>query len=116
MKIGNTPVVALAPGMFVKLEGRQPGQSMKIRSAWGMTTKVKPGQTVIEATSGNLGVGLSLIGRERGFKVVLLVDPKLSPYHRKLMLDNGCHVDRGDGERRYRWLAEDQVEDVGRND
>src|SRR5580658_3425072 len=88
--VGQTPMLQLArlapePGaaVFAKLEFLNPGGSIKDRAALGMFldaeargllqrgSKDKPGSTIIEATAGNTGVGLALIGVNRGYKVKL---------------------------------------------
>jgi N-(2-amino-2-carboxyethyl)-L-glutamate synthase len=69
----------------LKLEGRNPGGSIKARTAFSLiydlelTGRLRPGDTVVESTSGNLGVALSLICRERGYGFVAVVDPKVDP-------------------------------------
>jgi len=76
--VGNTPVVRinkLAPphiNLFVKVEAFNPLGSVKDRLALGViddaerTGKLKPGQTVIEATSGNTGIGLAMVCAQKG--------------------------------------------------
>src|SRR5260370_26047700 len=73
-----------AADIFAKLEYLNPGGSVKDRAAIGFiehperTGKLKPGGTVIEATAGNTGIGLALIGGTRGYKVRLFVPGKFS--------------------------------------
>ena len=81
--IGNTPVVKigkLAPSgvnLFVKIEAFNPLGSVKDRLALGVieaaekTGKLKPGQTVIEATSGNTGIGLAMVCAQKGYPLVV---------------------------------------------
>src|SRR5580698_6481168 len=84
--VGETPVLhlrKLVPSgiadVYAKLEYLNPGGSIKDRAALGMITKaenaglLKPGATIFEATAGNTGVGLALVGVHRGYKVVLFV-------------------------------------------
>src|SRR6201996_6511656 len=84
--MGNTPMLHLhrvvpagAADVYAKLEAFNPGASVKDRAALGMILDaehrgiLKPGMTIIEATAGNTGVGLALVGVHRGYKVVLLV-------------------------------------------
>src|ERR1700722_10209085 len=90
--VGFTPMLRLgriapapAAGLFAKLEFLNPGGSIKDRAALGMildaeargllhpSSKTNPGTTIIEATAGNTGVGLALIGVNRGYKVLLFV-------------------------------------------
>src|SRR5687768_18545503 len=80
--VGNTPVVRinkLAPAgvdLYVKIEAFNPLGSVKDRLALGViedaekTGKLKPGQTVIEATSGNTGIGLARFGARKGYRLV----------------------------------------------
>ncbi|CDO06253.1 cysteine synthase family protein [Mycolicibacterium cosmeticum] len=88
--VGKTPVVRLrhlrAPNgceVLVKLEAHNPGRSIKDRSALFMVQQAArdgrliPGGTIIESTSGNLGKALALIGAVRGYRVILVVDPKV---------------------------------------
>src|SRR5216683_5195689 len=81
--VGNTPVVRinkLAPphvNLFVKVEAFNPLGSVKDRLALGViddaerTGKLKPGQTVIEATSGNTGIGLAMVCAQKGYPLVV---------------------------------------------
>ncbi|HTW44131.1 MAG TPA: cysteine synthase A [Acidobacteriaceae bacterium] len=84
--IGNTPIVRLrrvahpeGAEVYAKLEFLNPGGSVKDRAALGMILaaeregRLKPGSTIVEATAGNTGVGLALVGVNRGYKVVLFV-------------------------------------------
>jgi cysteine synthase A len=84
--VGNTPILHLGrispaggAGVYVKLEFLNPGGSIKDRAALGMILDAEsrgvlpPGGTIIEATAGNTGVGLALIGVQRGYRVVLFV-------------------------------------------
>src|ERR1700733_13402882 len=84
--MGHTPVLhvhrivpAGAADLYVKLETYNPGGSVKDRAALGMILDaerrglLKPGGTILEATAGNTGVGLALVGVHRGYKVVLFV-------------------------------------------
>jgi cysteine synthase A len=84
--MGSTPMLHLhrlvpagAADIYVKLEFLNPGGSVKDRAALGMILDaerrglLKPGATIVEATAGNTGVGLALVGVHRGYKVVLFV-------------------------------------------
>ena len=83
--IGNTPVVRinrLAPAgvnLFVKIEAFNPLGSVKDRLAIGVieaaekSGQLKPGQTVIEATSGNTGIGLAMVCAAKGYPLVLIM-------------------------------------------
>ena len=89
--IGNTPLVklnkinnGLKPQIFAKLESANPGGSVKDRIGLSMiedaerTGKIKPGGTVIEATSGNTGIGLALACAVKGYKTIFVVTDKVS--------------------------------------
>jgi cystathionine beta-synthase len=88
--IGNTPIVELTHTdtglcqLFVKLENQNPGGSIKDRVGLSMINvaeqegKIKPGDTIIEATAGNTGIGLTLIARLKGYKIILVIPDKMS--------------------------------------
>jgi len=102
--IGNTPVVRinkLAPegvNLFVKIEAFNPLGSVKDRLALGViedaerTGKLKPGQTVIEATSGNTGIGLAMVCAAKGYPLVVTMVETFSVERRKLMRFLGAKV------------------------
>ena len=86
--------------IFAKLEYFNPGGSVKDRAAVGMIAraesegKLKPGSTIVEATAGNTGVGLALIGVNRGYKVRLFVPEKFSEEKVMIMRAFGAEVVR----------------------
>src|SRR5271155_1246812 len=102
--IGNTPVVRInklgPPGvnLFVKIEAFNPLGSVKDRLALGViedaekTGKLKPGQTVIEATSGNTGIGLAMVCAQKGYPLVVTMAETFSIERRKLMRFLGAKV------------------------
>ena len=102
--IGNTPVVKvgkLAPpgiNLYVKIEAFNPLGSVKDRLALGViedgerTGKLKPGQTVIEATSGNTGIGLAMVCAQKGYPLVVTMAESFSVERRKLMRFLGAKV------------------------
>lgn len=105
--VGQTPMLRLhkmvpsgIADVFVKLEFLNPGGSIKDRAALGMILRaeregiLKPGSTILEATAGNTGVGLALIGVSRGYKVVLAVPQKFSKEKVMLMEALGAQVYR----------------------
>jgi cysteine synthase A len=105
--VGETPMLhmrKLAPAgsadIFAKLEYLNPGGSVKDRAAIGLIAraekegKLKPGGTVIEATAGNTGIGLALIGVNRGYKVRLFVPEKFSEEKVIIMRALGAEVTR----------------------
>lgn len=102
--IGNTPVVGinrLAPegiDMFVKVESFNPMSSVKDRLAIGIIEDaerkglLKPGQTVIEATSGNTGIALAMVCSVKGYPFVAVMAESFSIERRKLMRALGARV------------------------
>lgn len=102
--IGNTPVVRinkLAPNgvrLYAKLEAFNPLGSVKDRLALGIieaaerSGELQPGQTVIEATSGNTGIGLAMVCAQKGYPLVLTMADSFSVERRKLMRFLGARV------------------------
>lgn len=88
--IGNTPIVELTHfdtgpcRLFVKMECQNPAGSIKDRIALGMIEaaekagKIKPGDTLIEATSGNTGIGLALVAALKGYRMIITIPDKMS--------------------------------------
>ncbi len=90
-QIGNTPLIklnrinkGLKPQIFAKLESANPGGSVKDRIGYAMIVdaekngELKPGGTIIEATSGNTGIGLALTALVKGYKSIFVVTDKVS--------------------------------------
>src|SRR6266536_480326 len=102
--VGNTPVVKigkLAPpnlNLFVKIEAFNPLGSVKDRLALGViedaerSGALKPGQTVVEATSGNTGIGLAMVCAQKGYPLVVTMAETFSVERRKLMRFLGAKV------------------------
>jgi cysteine synthase A len=102
--VGDTPVVRinrLAPpgiNLFVKIEAFNPLGSVKDRLALGVIEaaeaagQLKPGQTVIEATSGNTGIGLAMVCAQKGYPLVVTMAESFSIERRKLMRFLGAKV------------------------
>src|SRR5687767_4374030 len=102
--VGNTPVVRinkLAPtgiDLYVKIEAFNPLGSVKDRLALGViedaekSGKLKPGQTVIEATSGNTGIGLAMVCAAKGYPLVVTMAESFSVERRRLMRFLGAKV------------------------
>lgn len=102
--VGNTPVVKinkLAPegvNLFVKIEAFNPMGSVKDRLALGVIEDaerrgaLKPGQTVVEATSGNTGIGLAMVCAQKGYPLVITMAESFSVERRKLMRFLGAKV------------------------
>ena len=103
--IGNTPLVKLETlntnprvKVFAKLEGNNPGGSVKDRIAYYMikdaeeTGRIKKGDTILEATSGNTGIGLAMVGAALGYKVVLVMPECVSLERRKILEAFGAEL------------------------
>jgi cysteine synthase A len=102
--VGNTPVVRinrLAPkgvNLYVKVEAFNPLGSVKDRLALGVieaaekSGELKPGQTVVEATSGNTGIGLAMVCAQKGYPLVVTMADSFSIERRKLMRMLGAKV------------------------
>lgn len=103
--IGHTPIVKLnnlvpegAADVYVKLEFFNPGSSVKDRIALSMIEKAEsegklhPGDTIIEPTSGNTGIGLSMVGAAKGYRVVIVMPDTMSIERRKLMQAYGAEL------------------------
>jgi S-sulfo-L-cysteine synthase (O-acetyl-L-serine-dependent) len=120
--VGNTPLVRLMkmPGdtsniVLVKLEGNNPAGSVKDRPALAMIAKaeargeIKPGDTLIEATSGNTGIALAMAAAIKGYRMVLVMPEHLSIERRQTMRAYGAElvlVSKADGMEGARDLAE----------
>src|SRR5262249_43012058 len=102
--IGNTPLVRLnrlaPPGVnvFVKIEAFNPMGSVKDRMARAVIEqaeqdgKLRPGQTVVEATSGNTGIGLAMVCAQKGYPLVVTMAESFSIERRKLLRFLGAKV------------------------
>ena len=105
--VGETPLLRLrrvvpqgAAEVFAKLEYLNPGGSVKDRAAIGIIRRaeqqglLREGSTILEATAGNTGIGLALIGIQKGYRVVLFVPDKFSEEKVKIMKALGAEVIR----------------------
>src|SRR5690606_29981903 len=103
--IGDTPLVRLnnvvpedSAEIYVKLEYQNPGSSVKDRIAISMVEqaekdgKLKPGGTIIEATSGNTGIGLAMVAAAKGYKAVLVMPDTMSMERRNLLRAYGAEL------------------------
>ncbi len=125
--VGNTPLVRLKklPGetsniVLVKLEGNNPAGSVKDRPALAMIVKaeargeIKPGDTLIEATSGNTGIALAMAAAIKGYRMVLIMPEHLSIERRQTMRAYGADlvlVTKAEGMEGARDLAEQMQRD-----
>ncbi len=112
-RIGLTPIVRLErvvePGMaevWVKLEGQNPGGSIKDRTALGMIVDaersgvLEPGGTIVEPTSGNTGIGLAQVAAARGYKLILCLPSSMSEERKRTLAAYGARLVFTDPERR----------------
>ncbi len=100
--VGNTPLISLkklsSGNVFVKAEHLNPGGSVKDRVAKYIIEsaekqgKLKPGMIIIEATSGNTGIGLALIGRIKGYEVVCIMPENMSEERKKIIRAFGGEI------------------------
>lgn len=103
--IGNTPLVKLqrmagdtSNTILLKLEGNNPAGSVKDRPAYSMIThaeargEIKPGDTLIEATSGNTGIALAMVAAMRGYKMILVMPENQSIERRQSMRAYGAEL------------------------
>ena len=103
--IGNTPLVKLqrmggnsSNTILLKLEGNNPAGSVKDRAAYSMITRaeargdIKPGDTLIEATSGNTGIALAMVAAMRGYKMILVMPENQSIERRQSMKAYGAEL------------------------
>ncbi|WP_368888592.1 cysteine synthase CysM [Morganella morganii] len=125
--IGNTPLFRLArlgagsgAEIWVKPEGNNPGGSVKDRAAKSMIEgaeqrgEIRPGDTLIEATSGNTGIALAMIAAIRGYKLKLLMPGNMSAERQAAMKAYGAElvlVSRAQGMEGARDLAQQMAED-----
>jgi cysteine synthase A len=104
-QIGNTPLVGLTrlsdpagASVWGKLEGTNPGGSVKDRIALAMVEKaekdgcIRPGDTIVEPTSGNTGIGLSLVCAVKGYRLILTMPDTMSLERRRLLGAYGAEL------------------------
>jgi cysteine synthase B len=109
--IGNTPLIRIGKiteglaadvRIYAKLEGFNPGGSVKDRPALRMvqeglrTGKLKPGKTILDSTSGNTGIALAMIGKVLGYPVELVVPGNVSTERKLIIRAYGAHVTYSD--------------------
>jgi cysteine synthase A len=111
--IGRTPVVRLErvatanmAEVWLKLEGANPGSSIKDRTALGMILDaeaqgiLKPGDTIVEPTSGNTGIGLAQVASARGYRLILCLPDSASDERKRTLEAYGAELVLTDPERR----------------
>lgn len=103
--VGNTPVLKLSAqhtqggaDVYIKLEGKNPGGSVKDRAALSMIQEaekagiLKPGMTILEPTSGNTGIALAMIGRLKGYPVTIVMPETMSVERRNIIKAYGAEL------------------------
>ncbi|WAW14989.1 cysteine synthase A [Peptostreptococcus equinus] len=99
--IGNTPLVNVSninKNVYVKLENKNPGGSIKDRAVMGMILgmeergELKPGDKIVEATSGNTGIATAMIGKNRGYGVTIIMPESMSQERRALVKAYGAEL------------------------
>lgn len=97
-KIGNTPIVSLGERIYGKVEGYNPAGSVKDRAAFYMVLRaiqngdLKEGGTIVEATSGNTGIGLAYVARELGLNAVMVMPESMSKERRDMISAYGAQL------------------------
>lgn len=114
MKIGNTPLVrlkntetayGLSSALYAKDESKNAGGSIKDRVALAILDqaekegKIQNGGTVVEATSGNTGIGLALVAKSRGYKTIIVMPDTMSEERRELIKKYGGEIELTDGKK-----------------
>lgn len=118
--IGNTPLVKIENNIFAKMEGFNPGGSIKDRIALNMINEaekagyIKQGDTLIEPTSGNTGVGLAMVAAMKGYKVKMIMPESTSKEKIKMVKIFGGEVILMEN-LRYRKFAIDDVKNMAKN-
>ena len=111
--VGNTPFVKLSEKLYAKLESVNPGGSIKDRPVkWILDDAeekdlIKRGDTIIEATSGNTGIALAMIGAERGYNIKIVMPNDMSIERKSLLRMYGAElieVEAGDFDEAIDWL------------
>jgi len=111
--IGRSPIVRLrhvvpegSAEVWMKLEGLNPGGSIKDRTALGMITDaearglLRPGGTIVEPTSGNTGIGLAQVASARGYRLILCLPAQMSEERKRTLRAYGAELVLTDPERR----------------
>lgn len=121
--VGKTPVLKVnslveenSAEVYVKLEKFNPGGSVKDRAALGMIEKaekeglLKPGVTIVEPTSGNTGIGLAMIGKLKGYKVIIIMPETMSKERRDLIKAYGAELVLTEGSKGIKGAIEKALE------
>jgi len=96
--IGKTPLVRIANSLFAKLETYNPTGSIKDRMAYYILNKaedqgkIKPGDTIVEASSGNTGIAFAMLGAVKGYKVKIVMPFNMSEERKQMMRAYGAEI------------------------
>jgi len=118
--VGDTPLVNIENNIFAKMEGFNPGGSIKDRIALNMINEaekagyIKQGDTLIEPTSGNTGIGLAMVAAMKGYKVKVIMPESTSKEKIKMVRVFGGEVILMEN-LRYRKFAINDVKDMAKN-
>ncbi|HEY8364284.1 MAG TPA: cysteine synthase A [Haloplasmataceae bacterium] len=124
--IGHTPIVKLnlddnSAEVYVKLEYFNPGGSVKDRIALKMIQaaeekkEIKKGDTIIEPTSGNTGIGIAMVGASRGYKVIIVMPETMSIERQKILKAFGAELILTDGSKGMKGAIEKANELVNKH-
>ncbi len=121
--IGRTPILKVnnmigedCAEVYVKLEKYNPGGSIKDRAALGMIERaekdgmLKKGDTIVEPTSGNTGIALAMIGKLKGYKVIIIMPETMSKERRDLIKAYGAELVLTDGNKGMKGAIEKALE------
>ena len=127
MKIGNTPLIrlekieklfSLSSALYAKDESQNAGGSIKDRVALAILNqaekeeKLKNRGTVVEATSGNTGIGLALVAKARGYKTIIVMPDSMSEERREMIKNYGGEIELTDGKKGMQGSVERALEIV----
>ncbi len=122
--IGDTPILKVnklinednIADIYVKLEKFNPGGSVKDRAALGMIEKaekeglLKPGTVIVEPTSGNTGIGLAFVGKQKGYRVIIVMPETMSKERRDLIKAFGAELVLTEGAKGMKGAIEKAIE------
>ena len=96
--IGNTPLIKISDKIYAKLETYNPSGSIKDRMAYYILVEakkrweLKPGDTIVEATSGNTGIAMSMLGASMGHPVIIIMPRNMSEERKCMMRVYGAQI------------------------
>ena len=96
--VGNTPLIKLGDRLYAKFETYNPSGSIKDRIGYYILKKaeergdLKPGDTIVEATSGNTGIAVSMFGANKGYPVIIVMPSNMSEERKQMMRMFGAEV------------------------